>query len=126
MNDAQQNGWLPKWAIADGDASQMNGDSADPIIASAYAFGIRDFDQSAALSAMLKGANENETGHGLEIERQYLSQYISQHYINAGSLDLDVHRLFDRWLSNARIRASTTSRSHNSRSPSATSPSTRR
>jgi putative alpha-1,2-mannosidase len=88
VNDAQQNGWLPKWAIADGDASQMNGDSADPIIASGYAFGIRDFDQSAALAAMLKGANENETGHGLEIERQYLSQYISEHYITAGSLDL--------------------------------------
>ena len=44
VNDAQQNGWLPKWAIAGGDASQINGDSADPIIAAAYAFGIRDFD----------------------------------------------------------------------------------
>jgi len=88
VNDADQGGWLPKWAIADGDASQMNGDSADPIIAAAYAFGVRNFDARAALRAMVKGATQNETGHGLEIERQYLSQYLSQHYVNAGSLDL--------------------------------------
>jgi predicted alpha-1,2-mannosidase len=88
VNDAEQNGWLPKWAIADGDASQMNGDSADPIIASAYAFGARDFDLEGALAAMVKGATETESNHGLEIERQYLSQYLTQHYVNAGSLDL--------------------------------------
>ncbi len=37
---------------------------------------------------MVKGATQNETGHGLQIERQYLSQYLSQHYVNATSLDL--------------------------------------
>ncbi|HLN17552.1 MAG TPA: GH92 family glycosyl hydrolase [Acidimicrobiales bacterium] len=88
VDDALENGWLPKWAIAGGDASQMNGDSADPIIASAYAFGIHDFDVPAALRAMVKGATQDETGHGLEIERQYLDQYLTQHWINAGSLDL--------------------------------------
>ena len=66
----------------------MNGDSADPIIAAAYAFGVRDFDVKAALAAMVKGATETETGHGLEIERQYLDQYLPQHYVDAGSLDL--------------------------------------
>jgi predicted alpha-1,2-mannosidase len=88
VNDAQQGGWLPKFAIADGDALQMNGDSADPIIAAAYAFGVRDFDVSAALKAMVKGATENETGHGLQVERQYLSQYLAQHYVDAASVDL--------------------------------------
>ena len=88
VNDADQGGWLPKWAIVDGDASQMNGDSADPIIAAAYAFGVRGFDVNAALAAMVKGATQTETGHGLEIERQYLNQYLTQHYVNAGSLDL--------------------------------------
>ncbi len=88
VDDADQNGWLPKWAIVGGDESQMNGDSADPIIADAYAMGATHFDTSAALRAMVKGATQNETGHGLEIERQYLSQYLSQHYVNAGSLDL--------------------------------------
>ena len=81
-------GWLPKWAIVGGDESQMNGDSADPIIADAYAMGVRNFDVAAALTYMVKGATQNETNHGLEIERQYLSQYLTQHYVNAGSLDL--------------------------------------
>jgi predicted alpha-1,2-mannosidase len=88
VDDAQQTGWLPKWAIVGGDESQINGDSADPIIADAYAMGVRNFDVAAALEAMVKGATQNETGHGLEVERQYLSQYLSQHYVNAGSLDL--------------------------------------
>ena len=88
VNDAQQGGWLPKFAIADGDALQMNGDSADPIIAAAYAFGVHDFDVQGALRAMVKGATQNETGHGIQIERQYLSQYLSQHYVSAAFLDL--------------------------------------
>jgi predicted alpha-1,2-mannosidase len=88
INDAAQGGWLPKWAIADGDESQMNGDSADPIIAAAYAFGVRNFNEKAALAAMVKGATQDETGHGLEIERQYLDQYLAQHYVDADSLDL--------------------------------------
>ena len=88
VDDARQTGWLPKWAIVAGDTSQVNGDSADPIIADAYAMGVRNFDVAAALRAMVKGATQNETGHGLEIERQYLSQYLSQHYVNAASLDL--------------------------------------
>jgi predicted alpha-1,2-mannosidase len=88
VDDAEQTGWLPKWAIVGGDESQMNGDSADPIIADAYAMGVRNFDVASALTYMIKGATQNETGHGLEIERQYLSQYLSQHYVNAGSLDL--------------------------------------
>jgi predicted alpha-1,2-mannosidase len=89
VDDAQQGGWLPKWAIVGGDASQMNGDSADPIIADAYAFGVRGFNAQAALTAMVKGATQTEPLHYLEIERQYLSQYLSQHYVDAGSLDLD-------------------------------------
>ena len=81
-------GGSPSGPSSTGDESQMNGDSADPIIADAYAFGVRDFDVSAALAAMVKGATETETGHGFEIERQYLDQYLSQHYVNADSLDL--------------------------------------
>jgi putative alpha-1,2-mannosidase len=88
VDSAAQDGWLPKWAIVGGDASQINGDSADPIIAAAYAFGVRNFDVKRALTAMVKGATEDETGHGLEIERQYLDQYIAQHYVDASSRDL--------------------------------------
>ncbi len=66
----------------------MNGDSADPIIADAYAMGVRNFDVRAALDYMVKGATQTESNHGLEIERQYVSQYLSQHYVNAASPDL--------------------------------------
>ena len=62
VNDASQSGWLPQWAVADSDAGVMSGDSADPIIADAYAFGVRGFDASRALKAMLKGANDTGTG----------------------------------------------------------------
>ena len=44
VDDAQQTGWLPKWAIVGGDESQMNGDSADPIIADVLAMGVHNFD----------------------------------------------------------------------------------
>ena len=88
LDDARQTGWLPKWAIVGGDESQMNGDSADPIIADALAMGVHNFDVPLALKYMVKGATQDEMGHGLEIERQYLDQYLSQHYVNAGSLDL--------------------------------------
>jgi predicted alpha-1,2-mannosidase len=88
VDDAAQTGWLPKLAIVAGDASQDSGDSADAIIADAYAFGVRNFDVSAALAAMVKGATQDESGHGLEVERQYLDQYVAQHYVDAGSLDL--------------------------------------
>jgi putative alpha-1,2-mannosidase len=67
----------------------MNGDSADPIIADAYAFGVRGFDAEAALTAMVKGATESEPLHGLETERQDLDQYLAQHYVDAGALDID-------------------------------------
>lgn len=88
LDDAQQTGWLPKWAIVGGDESQMNGDSADPIIADALAMGVHNFDVPLALKDMVKGATEDESGHGLEIERQYLSQYLSRHYVDANALDL--------------------------------------
>ncbi len=88
LDDTRQGGWLPKWAIVGGDEAQMNGDSADPIIADAYAMGVRNFDVHQALADMVKGATRSESGHGLQIERQYLSQYLTQHYVNAGSLDL--------------------------------------
>ncbi|MBV8462164.1 MAG: GH92 family glycosyl hydrolase [Acidimicrobiales bacterium] len=88
VDDAHQGGWLPILAIVGGDASQDSGDSADPIIASAYAFGARNFDVRAALAAMVKGATQAESGHGFEIERQYLAEYLTQHFVDAASLDL--------------------------------------
>ncbi len=63
LNDAAQTkgGFLPRWAIADNDASQWDGDSADPIIADAYAYGARQFSLTDALKAMIHGATVPRT-----------------------------------------------------------------
>ena len=52
----------------------MVGDSADPLIASAAAFGATAFDRQAALAAMLKGADEPcRSANGEYLERQGLA-----------------------------------------------------
>ena len=82
VNDYQQSGCLPKWSVANGHTTVQNGDSADPIIAEAYAFGATDFDTQTALQAMIKGATQNCTSsNGSYIERPGLSQYLSAGYI---------------------------------------------
>jgi predicted alpha-1,2-mannosidase len=83
LADAAQGGALPKWAVANSDAAQQNGDSADAIVASAYAFGARSFDLHAALLAMVKGATDPGATDGTYPERQDLAQYESQGYVDA-------------------------------------------
>ncbi len=58
LNDYDQAGRLPKWALNNGETYVMVGDPADSIIADAYAFGARDFDTSHALSAMIAEATQ--------------------------------------------------------------------
>ena len=85
VNDAEQGGWLPKWPVAGGYTGMMGGDSADAIIAEAYAFGARDFDTKAALAAMVKGATEVQTssnlGQGYYEERPGLDSYLQDGYV---------------------------------------------
>ncbi|HEY3503845.1 MAG TPA: lectin [Actinocatenispora sp.] len=65
LNDYDQSGMLPKWALGNGESYVMVGDPADPIIAGAYAFGARDFDQKHALAAMVDEAtNPNNVRPG--------------------------------------------------------------
>jgi predicted alpha-1,2-mannosidase len=85
LADAAQSGCLPRWSYANGQSMTMVGDSADPILASATAFGAR-FDTAAALAAMVKGASGCESANGEYVERQGLSQYLSLGYV---PLDLD-------------------------------------
>jgi putative alpha-1,2-mannosidase len=46
LDDYKQTGMLPKWNLGGGESYVMVGDPADPIIADAYAFGARGFDQA--------------------------------------------------------------------------------
>ena len=116
----------------------MVGDSADPIIASAAAFGAGGFDHAAALAAMLRGATAPcQSANGEYVERQGLASYLALGYVpfdvdtnvrNANSIygsperglgfggdDARVHgrRLRDRPVRRARAAAT--------RSPTATS-----
>jgi predicted alpha-1,2-mannosidase len=85
VNDAAQGGWLPKWPVANSYTGVMGGDSADAIIAEAYAFGTRDFDTTAALAAMVKGATQvqssGDRGQGYYTERPGLGSYLRRGYV---------------------------------------------
>ena len=88
VNDASQGGWLPKWPVANAYTDEMNGDSSDPILASAYAFGARQFDAHAALAAMVRGATKPGAGQGWYPERQDLGEYLARGWVHADSRDL--------------------------------------
>ncbi len=83
VRDGEQGGALPKWPVANGYSGVMDGDSADPIIAEAYALGARNFDTQAALQLMIKGATVPGTGGNNYQERPGLKQYLSLGYIPA-------------------------------------------
>lgn len=75
LDQDDQTGQLPKWALDNGESYVMVGDPADPIIADAYAFGARDFDTAKALQAMVREAQvANDV-------RPALSEYLSKGYI---------------------------------------------
>ena len=84
VDAARQEGWLPRWALVNGPTSVMGGDSVDPVIAGAYAFGARDFDTRAALAAMIKGASTTAAppAQGWYIERWELNDdYLRRGYV---------------------------------------------
>jgi predicted alpha-1,2-mannosidase len=82
LADARQSGCLSRWPYANGQSMTMVGDSADPMIAAAAAFGAGGFDRAAALAAMVKGASEPcASADGEYVERQGLAQYLSLGYV---------------------------------------------
>ena len=80
VDDYEQSGCLPKWPVANTNTTVMDGDSADAIIAGAYAFGATNFDTATALQAMLKGANQPCIFKGYS-ERQGLKDYLTYNYL---------------------------------------------
>lgn len=89
LADAEQSGCLPRWPYANGQSMTMVGDSADPMLASAAAFGAGAFDRRAALEAMVRGATEPcRSANGEYLERQGLAQYQALGYV---PFDLDTN-----------------------------------
>jgi predicted alpha-1,2-mannosidase len=88
LADAEGSGCLPRWPYAAGQSMTMVGDSADPIIAGAAAFGADHFDHAGALAAMLRGATAPcESANGEYLERQGLASYLELGWV---PLDEDV------------------------------------
>jgi predicted alpha-1,2-mannosidase len=86
---AAQSGCLPRWSYANGQSMTMVGDSADPTLASAAAFGAGAFDRRAALEAMVKGATEPcRSANGEYLQRQGLAEYLVLGYV---PFDLDTN-----------------------------------
>jgi len=87
LTDYEQSGFLPKLPYADYESAEMNGDSADPILADAYAFGVHNFDAHEALRAMVKGADTVGTQAGWDVERQDNDEYLRQGWIQVDRRD---------------------------------------
>ena len=84
VRDARQGGFLPKWPLANGYTGVMGGDSADPILAGAYAFGARRFKTREALQEMIHGATipAARPGQGWYVERPGLASYLKRGYVS--------------------------------------------
>jgi predicted alpha-1,2-mannosidase len=81
---AQDGGSLPRWEYMDLSENEMGGDSADPIIADAYAFGARGYDVKAALAALVDGADTTTPAPasvGGYIERPGLASYLADGFV---------------------------------------------
>ncbi len=81
VNAAQQGGGLPIWPVANDESGAMYGDPATASIASAYAFGARNFDTRAALAAMIKNATDPEVKSKTYPARPALADYLKFGYI---------------------------------------------
>lgn len=71
-------GALPRWSIANDDSGMMIGDPAPPAIASAWAFGARDFDVPAALALALHGANDPTAKCNTSVARPCNTEYLAR------------------------------------------------
>ena len=87
INDARDNGCLPKWSVANGQTNSMVGDPADLIISGADAFDANRFDHRAAMAAMVRGADEPclSADAGTYVERQGLAEYLQLGYVPSES-----------------------------------------
>jgi predicted alpha-1,2-mannosidase len=74
-------GGLPRWEQVNRNSGGMAGDGDDAIMASAYAFGARDFDTQAALAAMVKGAFDPSLTSDAAKVREGLTDYLGLGYV---------------------------------------------
>ena len=80
VNDAEQSGSFPRWALANSATGEMTGDSVVPLIVNLYTFGAKDFDVKKGLYFMLKAATDGGVGLGGYVERPGIATYLQHGY----------------------------------------------
>ena len=81
VNDAEQSGSFPRWALANTATAEMTGDSVVALIANFYAFGAKDFDVDRALHFMLDAATKGGVGRHGYVERPEIETYLRRGYL---------------------------------------------
>jgi predicted alpha-1,2-mannosidase len=81
VNDAQQSGAFPRWALANAATAEMTGDSVVPLIVNLYAFGGKRFDTKAALHYMVNAATQGGVGRNGYVERPAIATYLRRGYL---------------------------------------------
>lgn len=81
---ADQGGAWDRWTVANDYTGVMNGDPYPAIVATAYAFGVRDFDARHAVLSMVRGATQPTTGY---VERPGLPDYLKLGYVPGAASD---------------------------------------
>jgi predicted alpha-1,2-mannosidase len=81
VNDAEQSGSFPRWALANAATAEMTGDSVVPLIVNLYAFGAKNFDVHAALRHMVSAATDGGVGLNGYIERPEIATYLRRGYL---------------------------------------------
>ncbi len=87
VNDAEQSGSFPRWALANTATAEMTGDSVVPLIVNFYAFGAKDFEFHMALGYMINAATKGGDGLNGYVERPEIATYLQRGYLplNANS-----------------------------------------
>jgi predicted alpha-1,2-mannosidase len=80
VNDAEQSGSFPRWALANAATAEMTGDSVVPLIVNLYAFGAKDFDANTALRYMVNAATHGGAGRNGYLERPGIAAYLGRGY----------------------------------------------
>ena len=80
VNDAEQSGSFPRWALANSATGEMSGDNVVPLIANLHAFGAKDFDVQTALRHMVNAATKGGVGFNGYVERPGIATYLALGY----------------------------------------------
>jgi predicted alpha-1,2-mannosidase len=80
VNDAEQSGSYPRWALANSSTGEMSGDSVVPLIVNLYAYGAKDFDLKTALRYMVNAATRGGVGLNGYVERPGIATYLQLGY----------------------------------------------